>query len=163
MPSLWHRISNVPEDKVDVVKLGLNLEGHGEARDTAGSDSPFVIGYLARICPEKGLHLLVDAFYRLTQLVASDKIRLKVAGYLGKGDVPYFEEIVKQIEAWGLGDAFEYLGEVDRLQKVNFLKELHVLSVPTTYKEPKGLFVLEALANGVPVCPSAPRGISGVD
>ena len=142
---------SIPADKVDVVKLGLNLEGHGEARDTARSDSPFVIGYLARICPEKGLHLLVDAFYRLTQQVASDKIRLRVVGYLGKGDVPYFEEIVKQIEGWGLSDAFEYLGEVNRQQKVNFLKELHVLSVPTTYKEPKGLFVLEALANGVPV------------
>ena len=141
----------IPADKVNVVKLGLNLEGHGGARNTASPDSPFVIGYLARICPEKGLHLLVDAFYRLTQKVPSDKIRLKVAGYLGKGDTPYFEEIVNQLEAWGLGNSFEYLGEVDRQQKVNFLKELHVLSVPTTYKEPKGLFVLEALANGVPV------------
>ena len=141
----------IPTDKVNVVKLGLNLEGHGGARNTASPDSPFVIGYLARICPEKGLHLLVDAFYRLTQKVPSDKIRLKVAGYLGKGDTLYFEEIVNQIEAWGLGNSFEYLGEVDREQKVNFLKELHVLSVPTTYKEPKGLFVLEALANGVPV------------
>ncbi len=26
-----------------------------------------------------------------------------------------------------------------------------MLSVPTTYREPKGLYVLEALANGVPV------------
>ena len=31
------------------------------------------------------------------------------------------------------------------------MSRLHLLSVPTTYKEPKGLFVLEALANGVPV------------
>ena len=29
--------------------------------------------------------------------------------------------------------------------------KLDVLSVPTTYREPKGLYVLEALANGVPV------------
>ena len=141
----------IPADKVEVVKLGLNLEGYGEARETVPADSPFVIGYLARICPEKGLHLLVDAFYRLTRRVASDKIRLKVAGYLGKGDAPYFDEILKQIEAWGLTDVFEYVGEVDRRQKVDFLNSLHVLSVPTTYKEPKGLFVLEALANGVPV------------
>jgi glycosyltransferase involved in cell wall biosynthesis len=34
---------------------------------------------------------------------------------------------------------------------VDFLKLLDVLSVPTTYREPKGLYVLEALANGVPV------------
>ncbi|MBI1924216.1 glycosyltransferase family 4 protein, partial [Candidatus Poribacteria bacterium] len=115
------------------------------------SESPFVIGYLARICPEKGLHLLVDAFYQLTKKMGSDKIRLKVAGYLGKKDEPYFEHISKQIDTWGLTDAFEHWGEVDLHQKIKFLNNLHVLSVPTTYKEPKGLYVLEALANGVPV------------
>jgi glycosyltransferase involved in cell wall biosynthesis len=34
---------------------------------------------------------------------------------------------------------------------VRFLESLDVLSVPTTYREPKGLYVLEALACGVPV------------
>src|SRR5256885_5319689 len=39
----------------------------------------------------------------------------------------------------------------DLASKVRFLEGLDVLSVPTTYREPKGLYVLEALANGVPV------------
>ena len=39
----------------------------------------------------------------------------------------------------------------DHASKVRFLHDLDVLSVPTTYREPKGLYVLEALANGVPV------------
>jgi glycosyltransferase involved in cell wall biosynthesis len=34
---------------------------------------------------------------------------------------------------------------------VRFLQGIDILSVPTTYREPKGLYVLEALANGVPV------------
>jgi glycosyltransferase involved in cell wall biosynthesis len=34
---------------------------------------------------------------------------------------------------------------------VRFLQNLDVLTVPTVYHEPKGLYVLEALANGVPV------------
>ena len=141
---------NVPVDKIHVVHLGLNLDGHGDHQKNI-SKPLFVIGYLARICPDKGLHLLVDAFYQLTQQIGLDKIRLKVAGYLGKGDRHYFEKIVKQIDRWGVSDAFEHWGEVDRPQKIDFLNSLHVLSVPTTYKDPKGLFVLEALANGVPV------------
>ena len=141
---------DIPMDKIDVVHLGLNLSEHGVGQKCL-AEVPFVIGFLARICPEKGLHLLVDAFYRLTNSVGSDKVRLKVAGYLGKKDEPYLEKLVKQIDAWGLSRAFDYWGEVDRHQKIGFLNGLHVLSVPTTYKESKGLFILEALANGVPV------------
>src|SRR6185436_4002927 len=35
--------------------------------------------------------------------------------------------------------------------KQRFLRALDVLSVPTTYREPKGIYVLEAWASGVPV------------
>ena len=142
---------NIPVERINVVKLGLNLIGHGANREQPINDVPFVVGYLARICPEKGLHLLVDAFHQLAQRVGGDRIRLKVAGYLSKRDRHYFEEMVKQIETWGLTESFEHWGEVDRGQKIQFLNGLHVLSVPTTYKESKGLYVLEALANGVPV------------
>lgn len=141
---------DIPANKIDVVHLGLNLSEHG-MRQKDLAETPFVIGYLARICPEKGLHLLVDAFYRLTNRIGSNKVQLKVAGYLGKKDAPYLEKLVKQIDAWGLSEVFDYWGEVNRHQKIDFLNSLHVLSVPTTYKESKGLFILEALANGVPV------------
>ena len=50
-----------------------------------------------------------------------------------------------------LSEDFEYCGEVDRRQKIELLNSIDVLSVPTIYNEPKGLFVLEAFANGVPV------------
>ena len=52
---------------------------------------------------------------------------------------------------WGLEAEFEYRGEVDRAQKTAFLQSLDVFSVPTTYAEPKGMFLLEAMANAVPV------------
>ena len=37
------------------------------------------------------------------------------------------------------------------LEKISFLQTLNVLSVPATYDEPKGMFLLEAMACGVPV------------
>ncbi len=140
----------VPIEKMHVVRLGINLQGHGVQQNLNGN-TKFVIGYLARICPEKGLHLLAEAFHQLAQKLGKDAVQLKVAGYLGERDRVYFENLVKQIDVWGLREAFHYSGEVDRAEKIKFLNGLHVLSVPTTYQEPKGLFVLEALANGVPV------------
>lgn len=140
----------VPVDKIDVVPLGLNLDGHGAAASKPALP-PFIVGYLARICPEKGLHILVDAFHTLTQELGAENIHLHVAGYLGEKDKPYFEELVNQIQAWGLTDSFVHHGEVTRAQKIEFLNRLHVFSVPTVYRESKGLSILEALANGTPV------------
>ena len=144
------RYLEVPPEKMHWVGLGVNLSGHGE-QPPAPDGRPFVIGYMARQCPEKGLHVLVDAFRRLTERTGNGEVRLRVAGYLGERDRPYVEEIREQVRAWGLSDAVEFLGEVDRAGKLALLRSLHVLSVPTVYREPKGLFVLEALANGVPV------------
>jgi glycosyltransferase involved in cell wall biosynthesis len=75
---------------------------------------------------------------------------LQAGGYLGGRDQEYFREV--QAAARDLGSAFEYVGSPDdRRAKVAFLNSLDVLSVPTVYHEPKGLYLLEALANGVPV------------
>jgi glycosyltransferase involved in cell wall biosynthesis len=141
---------SIDRDRIRVVKLGVSLDGFGDASSLEQA-TPFTIGYLARICPEKGLHLLAQAFRELTAAVGKDKVRLKVAGYLGQRDASYFEEIKARMARWELTDSVDYVGEVDRKQKLSFLNSIHVLSVPTPYHEPKGRFVLEALANGVPV------------
>ncbi len=139
-----------PRDRVRVVRLGVSLEGHGPG-DRTVPEKPFTIGYLARIAPEKGLHLLADAVGRLADEVGRENLRLRVAGYLGGREKTYFRQVTSLIESRGLSDVFEYRGEVDRKQKIEFLRSVHVLSVPTPYREPKGLFVLEALASGTPV------------
>ncbi len=141
---------NAPRERFRVVPLGIRLDGHGRGERVL-PETPFTIGYMARIAPEKGLHLLVDAVGRLAEQAGSEKIRLLAAGYLGGREKRYFREVVSLIESHGLSGAFEYRGEVDRQQKIEFLNSIHVLSVPTPYREPKGLFVLEALANGTPV------------
>ena len=141
---------NLPVDKIDVVPLGLNMDGHGRSAEKS-EPPPFIIGYLARICPEKGLHTLVDAFRMVAEVLGANNVQLHVAGYLGKKDEPYFEELGNQIQAYGLSDSFVHYGEVTRTQKIDFLNRLHVFSVPTVYRESKGLSIIEALANGVPV------------
>ncbi len=145
---------DISRARVRIVHLGINLEGHGQepARVRREDDArPFVIGYLARICPEKGLHILAEAFRILAADAGNGAVALKVAGYLGKRDEHYLRGIQEEIEDWGLGSSFEYVGEVDRAEKIEFLGSLDVLSVPTPYQDPKGLFIFEALANSVPV------------
>ncbi len=137
-------------DNIDIVPLGLNMDGHGMIVEKP-EPPPFIIGYLARICPEKGLHILVDAFLIIAEALGTNNVQLHVAGYLGKKDEPYLEELTNQIRDAGLADNFVHHGEVTRTQKIDFLNRLHVFSVPTVYRESKGLSIIESLANGVPV------------
>jgi len=162
----------IPEPKLYQVPLGINLEGHGRqrshaqgdaincesstGRDSSGKDEDRAgqertIGYLARVCPEKGLHVLCEAFRILRQNPKYADCRLRLAGYLGGRDRPYWDTLRSQIDQWGLSDAVEYAGELDRTGKIRFLQSLAVFSVPTVYRESKGLPILEAWANGVPV------------
>jgi glycosyltransferase involved in cell wall biosynthesis len=97
------------------------------------------------------LHVLVDAFIALRRQSETERVRLHLAGWLGEGQRAFAEEQFAKLRQAGLGDAFHYAGVVDRQQKIAFLRGLDVLSVPTVYRDPKGLFVLEALAAGVPV------------
>jgi glycosyltransferase involved in cell wall biosynthesis len=141
---------DVPRERIHVVPLGLNLNGHGVS-PARSVESPVTIGYLARICPEKGLHLLVDAFDLLVKRLGKEQLLLQTAGYLGPRDHAYFEEIQARIAGSGWQNRFRHWGEIDRHGKIAFLGSLDILSVPTVYRDPKGLFVLEALANQVAV------------
>ncbi|MBI1830049.1 MAG: glycosyltransferase family 4 protein, partial [Planctomycetes bacterium] len=77
--------------------------------------------------------------------------RWRALGWLGETNRAFFEEQKAKLLATGLMSDFEYVEAPDHRSKVSFLQSLDVLSVPTTYREPKGLYVLEAWANGVPV------------
>jgi glycosyltransferase involved in cell wall biosynthesis len=140
----------IPRERIHVVHPGLNLAGHGGPRP-ARAVPPYHIGYFARICPEKGLHVLAEAFRILRQTPGAPPCRLLVSGWLGDSNRAYCRQIEEKLRQAGLAEDFEYVESPDHASKVRFLQDLDVLSVPTTYREPKGLYVLEALANGVSV------------
>jgi glycosyltransferase involved in cell wall biosynthesis len=139
----------VPAAKMRLAPLGINLDGCNPRR--AARSGPFTVGYFARVAPEKGLHVLCESYRRLRARPGVGASRLVAAGYLAPEHQPYLDSAVRQMRDWGLGDEFEYRGELDRAEKISFLQSLDVLSVPATYEEPKGIFLLEAMANGVPV------------
>jgi glycosyltransferase involved in cell wall biosynthesis len=138
----------LPADRVHTVPLGITLEGH--APRERRPEAPFTIGYFARVAPEKGLHQLGEAYVKLRRDHGLTGVRLLAGGYLAPEHKPYLAKIEADLRAAGLASEFEYRGTLDRDHKIAFLRELDVISVPSPYAEPKGLYLLEALANGVP-------------
>ncbi|RMG41259.1 MAG: glycosyltransferase [Planctomycetota bacterium] len=137
-----------PVERFRRITLGIDVTAHtGTPRKRTGT--PFTVGYLARICLEKGVDRVIDAFCRWHQ--RRGDVRLEIAGYLGARDRRFFRRVLSAARR-RIGDAVRYVGSPpDQLAKVRFLQGVDVLSVPTRYREPKGLYVLESLANGVPV------------
>jgi glycosyltransferase involved in cell wall biosynthesis len=78
-------------------------------------------------------------------------MRLDAAGYMAPAQASYLDGVKKTLASAGLAGEFMYHGALDRDAKLEFLQSIDVLSVPAPYEEPKGVFVLEAMAEGVPV------------
>lgn len=140
--------------KVHVTPLGLEVADYNSFlnRPEDGRDRKTqTIGYMARIAPEKGLHHLVEAFIKLKSMPGAEDARLHIAGWLSPENQAYADEQWGRLDSCGLQEAYQYEGTVDREAKLEFFRNIDILSVPTAFQEPKGLYALEAMAAGIPV------------
>ena len=152
---LMRRRLNLPADRVRVVFNGINLEGYDKnaERGTRNAEqrSAPVLGYFARMCREKGLDRLVEAFILLKRHERTKDLKLRVGGGCGPSEEPFVNALRERLKTNGVLHDVEFHPNIDRAAKLDFLRSLTVFSVPALYGEAFGLYVVEALAAGVPV------------
>jgi glycosyltransferase involved in cell wall biosynthesis len=135
-------------DKIHIVYAGISLDEY-ECRD-ARPDVP-TIGFLSRMCAEKGLDTLVEAFLILKKNNNLKNAKLRIAGGKRSDDEAFLNKIRQNLRIQGVIDNVEFMPDFDREARIAFLRSLSVLSVPEKQPVAYGLYVLEALAAGVPV------------
>lgn len=140
--------TGLPSERFHVVHNGIDIADYGPR---PGLPDPPVIGYLSRMCRDKGLPLLIEAFIRLRKKDPASRAHLHIAGAQTPGDLPLVRDLKKQLAQAGLADEVRFAPNLDRDGKIAFLRGLTVFSVPATYGECFGLYLIEALACGVPV------------
>jgi glycosyltransferase involved in cell wall biosynthesis len=141
----------LPADRVRVVHNGINLDGY-EVEPGGNPRSPTpVLGFFARMCPEKGLDTLVEAYLLLRQRGRAGNLKLRVGGSCGPADEMFVNALRERLQAAGLLGDVEFHPNLDRAGKLAFLRSLSVFSVPARCGEAFGLYVIEAMAAGVPV------------
>ena len=148
--TMFSKWVGIDPKKIDVVYPGVALNDYRDLTPDTSS-RPLTVGFLARFVPEKGLHLLVDAFTTLIRSGEFPGLQLVAGGYMSSAYKTYINGIRKKIKDNGLEDRVKLLGTLDRTQKLNLFRQMDVFSVPAPYREPKGISILEALAAGVPV------------
>ncbi|MEM6259810.1 MAG: glycosyltransferase family 4 protein [Planctomycetota bacterium] len=146
-------------EKIRVVYNGIEAE-HYKPQETA--PDPPVIGFFARLCENKGLHTLIDAVLLLQERGQLGDVRLHLAGAASPKDMRYVDEQHKRLADAGLADRVLIETNVSLQDKTHLLRGMSILSVPASYGESFGLYVLEANACGVPVIEPNHAGLAEV-
>ena len=138
---------DAPDLPIEVMPNGIDLEGY----HPSSPGSPPVIGYLARMIREKGVQLLIEAFIYLRKELRHPDARLHIAGAATAGDEKLVAQLKQQLAAADLTSSVTWSPNISREEKARMLASLTLFSVPATYPEAFGLYLVEALACGVPV------------
>jgi glycosyltransferase involved in cell wall biosynthesis len=138
---------DAPDLRIEIMPNGIDLEGYLPPKPA----SPPVIGYLARMIREKGVGLLVSAFIHLRKNLHHPDARLHIAGACTAGDEALVASLKQQLAAAGLAEQVTWSPNISREEKAAMLSSLTLFSVPATYPEAFGLYLIEAMASGVPV------------
>lgn len=143
-------ILGIPPDRFHLTPLGVTV-GEFDVVYQARQGRPrgSVLGYFARLSPEKGFDLVVSAFLELAPRYPD--LRLHVGGWLSPKDRDLYSAQIARIEDAGLSDRFRHIEAPDAAAKMEFLKGIDLFTVPARLVEPKGIYALEAMACGLPV------------
>ena len=145
------RLGLAPE-RIAVVPSGIDLESYRKSPTAGGAGrSAPILGYFARMCPEKGLDTLVEAYILLKHRGRVKHLKLRIGGSCGPADEPFVKQLRQRLATAGYIGETCFLPNLSHAEKVDFLRSLTVFSVPARYGEAFGLYVAEAMAAGVPV------------
>lgn len=142
------RLKGIPADLFHVIPIGVTAESYGEAKWVSGKP---VIGYLSRMSASLGLGTLVDAFITIRKRGLAGRVTLKIMGGKTPEDDGFLAGLKQKLVAAELLAEVEFCPAFDRKTKREFLQSLTVLAVPMAQPEAFGMFMLEAMASGVPV------------
>jgi glycosyltransferase involved in cell wall biosynthesis len=137
----------VDADRLVTVPAAVDMEDLEPARVPPSAP---VVGYLGPVFKSHGVELLLEAFIILHKRGNVSGARLKVLGQ-GLPDKRCVRRLRRRIAEAQVGDAVDLVPQGPESDKGDFLRELTVLSVPTTYPVAFAMFVIEALASAVPV------------
>ena len=135
----------------------LELQGYGIDRDFLCElpEPPrdrLVVGFVGTLAPHKGVDVLVEAFRR----IGDADLRLEIHGR--SGDFPEFDE---RLRALAEGDARVALaGGFPRQRLAEVLGGLHLLVVPSRWRENTPFVCLEGRAAGLPLIVSDLAGMA---
>jgi len=139
---------DLDENRLHTLYMGIDMKAY-QAADSP-PEQP-TIGFLSRMCPERGLDTLVEAFILLKQSSALRSCQLQITGGRNQADKPFVRSIQRRLTQAGVSGDVIFVTEFSGERRQHWLQGLTVMCVPEREEVAYGLFAMEALATGVPV------------
>ena len=139
---------NLPSEKIQSLYLGVDPDDY---EFIPISNKERNIGYISRMCHENGFDILVDAFILLKKKAGFDDVKLILTGGSTGADTSYIKGLRKKLSRENLNDHVKIIEDFEETGRNDFFNEVSVISVPVRNGEAFGMYLLEAMASGVPV------------
>ncbi len=136
------------EEKLKTLHLGVEPDNY---KYINASKKPRNIGYLSRLSKDKGLDILIDAFIELKKHEKNKNVKLLLTGGYTADDSKFVIEQKAKIKNAGLNDDVVFMHSFENEGRKEFLNSVQVLSVPVRSGDAFGIYLLEAMASGIPV------------
>ncbi len=135
-------------DRVHSVHLGIDPANY-KFKNAAKKNRN--IGFISRMCHSNGLDILIDAFILLKSKPGYEDVKLIITGGNTGDDNSYLRSIKKKLRKGGLLNHVEFQKEFEGQPRMDFLEKVSMISVPVRKGEAFGIYLIEALACGIPV------------
>ncbi len=136
----------IPDHKLFVHHLAVAPEDY---RNTP--NKPLNIGFISRMCESNGLEVLIDAFVLLKKDLKWKDVNLIITGGSTGDDDHFIKKLKRKINEVGIQNAVDFHKDFEEHGRRDFFEKVSLISVPVLAGEAFGLYLLEAMASGVPV------------
>jgi glycosyltransferase involved in cell wall biosynthesis len=142
-----------PVAGAEVVHWGIDLQMFPAKPE---HDSPFKLLFVGQIVWHKGLDTALEALTNLKAREGYSSLKLSIVG--GSVFPEYVAALRAKVDALGLGDNVEFLGELPHEQLPEIYRQHDILLFPSFVDEGLGMSMLEAMASGLVVVGTASGG-----
>ena len=145
-----------------VIPNGVDTEVYkpiklGEDKEKIAGSAELILGFVGRLTPHKGLHILLKAIGKLKPSYRN-KLKLIIIGPEGPGfqsekydrQDPYAQYIYFLLEKYDLKDIVKFVGQVREREMPYYYNVIDILVHPS-FVEAFGLVLIEAMACAKPV------------
>ncbi len=155
-----NEIPELSEKNTRIFKNGATCVPENEIDFTCKSwkaDYPTLL-FAGRIVPEKGLHILLEAFAYIKEAFPSAKLKVVGGINFGSHASSIYLDSMKAL-AEGFGSSIEFTGPLSHSATMDSFKRCDAFVCPSIWNEPLGMVNVEAMASGVPVIAFSKGGI----